>query len=152
MSDQIKTLLIDLQRLVQELDVAKAADEKKAKKEIKPLEGQILTRDPDTVLASKLRNAVVSSPDEQRIGEVNDLLIKADGKVAGVIVGVGGDKNIALELERFTLTPEPDGRARIVLSAKLEELQEAPAFRTNNVAAEEVLEDTAAQADAGLKT
>jgi hypothetical protein len=123
MSDQITSLLSDLQDLLQVLNPAKD------KKEVQPIEGQIPTRGPNTVLASNLKNAIVSSPDEERIGKVNDLIIKADGNVAGLVISVGDDKNIALKLERFELTPQPDGSVHITLSAKREELQQAPDFK-----------------------
>jgi hypothetical protein len=123
MTDQIKALLDDLHTLVELLN--NQMDMKRAQ----PIEGLIRTRDPDTVLASKLNSTIVSSPDGDSLGEVNDLIIKADGHVAGIVVGVGGDKNIALKLERFKLTPEPDGRARITLSAQREDLQQAPGFK-----------------------
>jgi hypothetical protein len=97
------------------------------------IEGQIPTREPEAVLVSNLWNATVYGPDEQRIGDVNDLIIKPDGKIEGVVVGVGGflgvgEKNVALKLDRFKVTPEADGRARIIVSAKKEELEGAPEF------------------------
>jgi hypothetical protein len=128
MTQQLTSLIEDLRRLVAEIEKSsKGNSQDEEKKEIRLLEGQIPTRAPDMLLASKLRNAAVYSPDETRIGDVNDLIIKADGKVEGVVVGVE-EKNIALKLERFQLTPEPDGRARIILGAKKEELQQAPGF------------------------
>jgi hypothetical protein len=127
MAQQLTSLIEDLRRLVLELEKSSKSAQDDDKKEIRLLEGQIQTREPDTVLASKLRNAAVYSPDETRIGDVADLLIKPDGKVEGVVVGVE-DKNVALKLERFQLKPEPDGQARIILGAKKEELQEAPGF------------------------
>jgi hypothetical protein len=123
MTDQIKALLADLHALVEVLN--NQMDKKRAR----PIAGLIRTRDPDTVLASKLNDAIVSSPDGDSLGEVNDLIIKADGHVAGIVIGVGGDKKIALKLERFKLTPEPDGRARITLNAQREDLQQAPGFK-----------------------
>ena len=74
MSDQLTSLLSDLQALLQGLN------KPKDKEEARPLEGQIRTREPDTVLASKVKNAIVASPDEKRIGEVHDMIINADGK------------------------------------------------------------------------
>jgi hypothetical protein len=130
MSDQLTSLLTDLQRLTQQLKTSMATgdqhDNQKDKEEVRLLEGQIQTRDADTVLASKLKSAIVSSPDEKRIGEVNDLIISAGGNVEGIVIGVADDKNIALKLDRFKLTPELDGCARIMLGATQEELQQAP--------------------------
>jgi hypothetical protein len=133
MADQITELVADLRRLVLEIersqqDKKKGNGQEKEKKEVR-LEGQILAREPDMILVSKLKNAGVYAPDETKIGDVSDLIIKPDGKVEGVIVGVnGGEKNVALKTERFKLTPEPDGRARIVIGVQKEELQQAPSF------------------------
>ena len=94
---------------------------------------------PDTVLASRLRNALVYSPDQQRIGDINDLIIKTDGTVEGVVVGVGGflgigEKNVALKMDRFKVATDPDGRARITLSATFDELKGAPDFKSKTQA------------------
>lgn len=99
------------------------------------VEGQIQTQEADALLATNLRGAVVYGADETRIGDVNDLIIKPDGKVEGVVVGVGGflgigEKNVALKLERFKVTQEGDGRARLILNAKKEELEKAPDFKS----------------------
>lgn len=130
MTERITSLLSDLARLVRELDgPVKTAALKGKTKEVRLLEGQIVTREPETVLASKLTKAIVSSADGKRIGEVSDLIIKADGQVSGVVIGVGDSKRIALKVERFKVTPEPDGGAHIMLGAKMEELQQAPDFK-----------------------
>jgi hypothetical protein len=132
MAQQLTALIEDLRRLVLEIEKSQKDGGQQDKKKIRILEGQIRTRDPDTVLASKLKNAAVYSPDESRIGDVHDLIIKADGRVEGVVVGVaGGEKDVALKLERFEVTPEPNGSARIVFSAEKEELdglEETPSF------------------------
>src|ERR671914_2441923 len=131
MADQITELVSDLRRLVLEIERSQQAEkngQQQEKKEVR-LEGQILAREPDMILVSKLKNAGVYAPDETRIGDVSDVIIKPDGKVEGVIVGVnGGEKNVALKTERFKLTPEPDGHARIVIGVQKEELQQAPSF------------------------
>jgi hypothetical protein len=125
-------------RLLQEIEDATAHFEdnnKEDKQEVRYLEGQIRSREPDSILASKLHYAIVSSPDNKPIGDVNDLIINTDGIVVGLVVRVGdkegGEKNIALKLERFEVTPEPDGRARVMLSAMKEELRQAAAFKFN---------------------
>ena len=131
MPDPITGLVGDLHRLVLEVEKSQKQrnEEEKDKTEGRPLEGQIRTLAPDTILASTLRNAIVYSPDETRIGDVNDLIIKADGKVEGVVVGIDcGEKSVALKWERFKVEPEPDGCARVMLSATKEELQDAPGF------------------------
>ena len=95
----------------------------------------IPARQEDMVLVSNLWNASVYGPDEQRIGDINDIIIKSDGKIEGVVVGVGGflglgEKNVALRLDQFKVMPEADGRARINVSATEDELRNAPEFNS----------------------
>ena len=132
MPDPITELLSDLRRLVLEMEKSqnqKNRDQQDKDKEERPLEGQILTQEPGTILDSKLRNAIVYAPDHTRIGGVNDLLISTNGRVEGIVVGVGAEKNVALKFERFEVTPQPDGRARVMLRATKGELQNAPNFK-----------------------
>jgi hypothetical protein len=107
MSEKLTLLLDDLQRLAQELD------ERRKKKEAQ--QDQTGTPGPDTALTANS-----GSPDEKKTGEVSDLIIKTDGQVAGLVIGVGVDKDSAIKLERFEVTPEADGRVRIMVSAKKE--------------------------------
>jgi sporulation protein YlmC with PRC-barrel domain len=122
------------------------------KNEAGPSGGEIQTREPDMVLVSNLWNATVYGPDESRIGDVNDLIIKSDGKIEGVVVGVGGflgvgEKNVALKLDRFKVVPEADGRARIMVSAKKEELQQAPEFKSKQEQGQQQKQDHKPQTD-----
>jgi sporulation protein YlmC with PRC-barrel domain len=93
----------------------------------------IPAKEQDMVLVSNLWNANVYGPDEQRIGDINDIIIKSDGKIEGVVVGVGGflglgEKNVALRMDQFKVMPEADGRARINVNATVDELRSAPEF------------------------
>jgi sporulation protein YlmC with PRC-barrel domain len=97
--------------------------------------GTIQATQPDMVLVSKLLNANVYGPNDSAVGEIQDIIIKSDGKIEGVVVSVGGflglgEKNVALKMDRFKVMPEADGRARITVSATKEELREAPEFKT----------------------
>jgi hypothetical protein len=61
---------------------------------------------------SKFKGVDVLGPDNAHIGDVTDLLFDKNGKVDGVIVGVGGflgigEKNVAIELGAFQVVP-PD--------------------------------------------
>jgi PRC-barrel domain len=133
MIDPITGLLGDLRRLVLAMEKSqkqKNSDQQDKDKKERPLEGQILTQEPGTILDSKLRNAIVYAPDDTRIGGVNDLLISTNGRVEGIVVGVvGAEKNVALKFERFEVMPQPDGRARVMLRATKGELQNAPNFK-----------------------
>jgi hypothetical protein len=61
---------------------------------------------------SKFKGTDVLGPDNTHVGDVNDLLFDKNGKVLGVIVGVGGflgigEKNVAIDLSAFQVVP-PD--------------------------------------------
>ena len=85
------------------------------------------------VFGSNILNESVYGPDGANIGEVEDILVKSDGKIEGLVVGVGGflglgEKNVALRMDQFKVMPEADGRARINVSATEDELRNAPEF------------------------
>ena len=101
-----------------------------------PVEGQIITQDKATFLASAILDGSVYSPSDEAVGDVNDLVIKPTGEVEAVVVGVGGfigigEKDVAIALDRFTMEPTPDlASAKLVLNATKEELEAAPAFKS----------------------
>jgi hypothetical protein len=79
-------------------------------------------------LVNRLQEEISDSHQDQAIstGDGKDLVIKTDGVLEGVILGVGVEKNIALS--RFRLAPESGGSARVVLGAKNEALQQVLDF------------------------
>jgi hypothetical protein len=106
MSERLTALLSDLQRVVQQLNEQNRAQ---------ILDGETLTQEPAGALDSDTK------PEEKKIGDVSDLIIKADGQVPGLVIGVDADKDSAMRLERVEIIPEPDGRVRITVRAKKEE-------------------------------
>lgn len=105
-------------------------------KESQPGIGQIILQDADSILASSMIGTNVYAPNEEAIGEINDLIVRTDGTVEGVVIGVGGflgigQKKVAVEMDSLMLTPQPDGSApRLVLNSSKEELEAAPEFKT----------------------
>jgi sporulation protein YlmC with PRC-barrel domain len=99
----------------------------------------LLTQGYDVVdtdgLASKLLGFPVytsAANDAERIGEINDLVIAADGNVAAVILGVGGflgvgEKNVAVSYEELKWTVAEDNTERLVLETSREALETAAA-------------------------
>lgn len=98
--------------------------------------GQIVLQSKDTVLASSLIGAGVYSPDNKVVGEVSDLIVANDGKVTGMVIGVGGflgigQKQIALQLDALNTELASDGKSvKILLNASSKDLDNAPAFKT----------------------
>src|SRR5215211_7723359 len=54
-------------------------------------QGQVLTQaSPDQWRSSKLVGLTVYGPNNERIGEINEVLVDRNGKVDAVVIGVGG--------------------------------------------------------------
>ncbi|MCI4662404.1 MAG: PRC-barrel domain-containing protein [Neomegalonema sp.] len=72
-----------------------------------------------------------ATQDAEMIGDINNIVLSADGQVESIVVGVGGflgmgEKNVALPLEGITLTTMPDGEKRAVIETSREALEAAP--------------------------
>ena len=64
----------------------------------------------DQWLSSKFKGTNVLGPDNEKVGDVNDLLFDKDGKILAVIIGVGGflgigEKDVALEMSALQIVP-----------------------------------------------
>lgn len=55
-----------------------------------PAASPLIAPDPNHIMGADLRGLAVHGPANERIGDVADLLIEADGRIAALIVGVGG--------------------------------------------------------------
>nr|WP_255720404.1 PRC-barrel domain-containing protein [Acuticoccus kalidii] len=99
-----------------------------------PVEGQIFEQSPDTFLASTLLDADVVNSADEKIGDVRDMVLTADGTVEGVVIGVGGflgigEKEVAIELSALSISEDENGDLNFMLNATEEELKAAPEFR-----------------------
>jgi sporulation protein YlmC with PRC-barrel domain len=77
-------------------------------------------------------NQTVYDNRDNKIGDVNDLLLDKDGKINAVIIGVGGflgvgEKNVAVPFSSLKVA-EKDGSRYLVLEATKEALQGAPGY------------------------
>jgi PRC-barrel domain len=84
---------------------------------------------------SKLIGASIYGPDNNSIGDVNDVLIASDGNIRAVVVGVGGflgvgEKNVALPFDALHITRKAgsDTIDKITVSYTKDELKNAPKF------------------------
>ncbi len=89
----------------------------------------------DQWLVGSLWNKSVYNAAGKSIGELKDVLVDRDGKVAAVVVGVGGflglgEKNVAVD---YSFIKEHGGISpnRIVLNMTEQELRSAPSFTRN---------------------
>ena len=129
-----------------------------------PVEGQIFEQSPEEVLGSTLMDATVMSPEGEAVGDVEDVIVSADGQITGVVIGVGGflgigEKQVALEYGQIQVQQGEAGELTFMTSATQEELENAPEFRTQDeIVAEEAAvegepavvetEDTAVEGEA----
>jgi hypothetical protein len=76
----------------------------------------IAAQRPDQWVFSKFKGTNVIGPDNGNVGAVNDLLFDGTGKIAGVVVGVGGflgigAKNVAIDMNAFNVIPADTDRS-----------------------------------------
>lgn len=90
---------------------------------------------PDQYLASKFRGTDVVSTDNQKIGDVTDILFDKNGKIEAYIVSVGGflgigAKDVALEPSKFQVMPAEGNTSyeRLKLSMTKDQLQQMASF------------------------
>ena len=65
---------------------------------------------------SKFKGTSVLGPDNAHIGDVSDMLFDKNGKILGLVVGVGGflgmgQKNVAIDMSAFQVVPYDTGAA-----------------------------------------
>ena len=89
---------------------------------------------PDQWLASKFRGTDVIGANEEKIGDVSDILFTKDGKILAYVVGVGGflgigAKDVAIDPASFQLVPGKDASDyKLRLSMSKDELKAAAKF------------------------
>ena len=89
----------------------------------------------DEWLASKLRGTSVLGSDNQKVGNVVDILLDKSGQVRAFIVGVGGvlgvgAKEVAIDLTQFREVPASNGnKAQLRVPMTKEQLTQAPDFK-----------------------
>ncbi len=70
----------------------------------------------------------------ERVGDINDLILGADGKVASAVIGVGGFLGIGEEarssrLLGLQLNRDADGTLRATINSTKESLESAPDYK-----------------------
>jgi hypothetical protein len=93
---------------------------------------------PDQMLATKFKGTDVIGTNNEKIGDVSDILFEKDGKVLAYIVGVGGflgigQKDVALMPTAFQVKPPTDKEnMKLQLAMTKDELKAAPDFKPYN--------------------
>ena len=94
----------------------------------------VSSQKPDQWLASKFKGTDVVGSDNEKIGDVSDILFDKSGKVDAIIISVGGflgvgAKEVALAPSSFDVVPGQNGAAdKLKLSATKDQLKDAQNF------------------------
>lgn len=93
------------------------------------------TIQPADVRASKLIGAVVFNQNNERIGEVDDLVISNGNTIQALVLGVGGflgvgERKVAIKPGAAVVTEMENRSVQIVVNATKDELKNAPVVNT----------------------
>jgi hypothetical protein len=84
-------------------------------------------------LAKQFIGQAVTNPAGERVGDINDLLFDKSGRIANVVIGVGGflgigEKNVAIPYNSLVITADAGGKRVISVPLSKERLLTAPEF------------------------
>lgn len=90
----------------------------------------------DEMRASKLIGTTVVNTANENIGEVNEIILGKDGKVAAVIIGVGGflgmgEREVAVSYESMRMNRDSGNNLVLTVNATKDALKSAPEWRWN---------------------
>lgn len=99
---------------------------------------QYYTRQPDEMRASKLIGTTVRNEANEAVGDINEVILSRDGKVAAVVIGVGGflgmgEREVALDFKSLRIEHDSkattEGGATVIkVNATKDALKAAPAW------------------------
>jgi sporulation protein YlmC with PRC-barrel domain len=89
---------------------------------------------PDEARASKLIGTKVVNAANETIGDINEIVLAKDGKVAAVIIGVGGllgigEREIAVNFESIRMSRDSNNNLVLTVNATRDVLKSAPEWR-----------------------
>jgi sporulation protein YlmC with PRC-barrel domain len=92
------------------------------------------SRQADVLRASKLIGTTVVNAANERVGDVNEVVLTKDGKVAAVVLGVGGvlgigEREVAVNFNSIRMNRDQSDNLVLTVNATKENLKDAPAWR-----------------------
>jgi hypothetical protein len=96
----------------------------------------VTTQAADQWLASKFKGSDVMVANNEKIGDVNDVLFDQNGRVLAYVIGVGGflgigQKDVALAPNSFRVTNDRN-EMKLMLAMSKDELKNAPEFKARS--------------------
>jgi sporulation protein YlmC with PRC-barrel domain len=92
---------------------------------------------PGQIRATQLDGATVYDTQNQKVGDVKDIILDKDGKVAAVVIDVGaflgiGGKNVAVSMNDLKITQDNNSsRPRVTVDMTKDQLKAAQAYDLN---------------------
>ncbi len=88
--------------------------------------------------ASDAMGQAVYNRANEKIGDVEELLIDGDGRILAAVVGVGGfmgigEQKVAVTYRSFQMTRDQAGKTRLVVDIDKEALKNAPAYKPTDL-------------------
>jgi len=96
--------------------------------------GEVMTSVPShSVTVTDWYKQSVYDPQNNKIGDVKDVLVDADGRIDALIISVGGflgagEKDVAVKFDAVRKT-EKDNSTRLTMNANKDELKSAPGLK-----------------------
>ncbi len=83
--------------------------------------------------STKLVGLTVYNTANERVGDINELILGPDGKISNAVIGVGGflgmgEKLVAVSFSDLQLNRDADGTMRVTINSTKEALENAPDF------------------------
>lgn len=97
------------------------------------------SRQADDMRASKLIGTRVVNAANETVGDINEIVLTKDGKVAAVILGVGGflgmgEREVAVNFNSINMKRDQKNNLVLTVNATKESLKAAPAWRWDDSA------------------
>jgi sporulation protein YlmC with PRC-barrel domain len=92
------------------------------------------SRQASEMRASKLIGTKVVNAANETVGDVNEIVLTKDGKVAAVVLGVGGflgmgEREVAVNFDSVRMNRDKNNNTVLTVNATKESLKDAPAWR-----------------------
>ena len=100
-------------------------------------DGQFYSHQAGEMRASKLIGTNVTNAANESVGEIKDVVLGKDGKVAAVIIGVGGflgmgEREVAMSYGSLKFAKDSSNRDVITVNTTKDQLKAAPAWKWDN--------------------